>query len=513
ANAFPEADELKIYISADSKIYPSEVLLRSMAKTISLTPIRDYLQNYNGSVYSITINVKDSSFSNGSFFQILSTFKNDAEENSTLKFYGIYKKNGKPVGYLTNPNPGTELEEKFIKVNLKFYKPQKNAGRAIQFEKNSSFSFLLNKFPDENLLAEFWLRTSDSGQDILSVKNIETDQREFLLTLNDFQMLYTRIENASLLFSAPYFLGRKTWSHISILFSAEKNSVSLFCSGNLFAKIKLTSLLSVGKYEFAFSSEYGNKNYSIDLLRFINLKNTIDVSFSNKNFNNFNSDSSTVIAAFKFDDQLPQTIEKENYSVKVENLQYIKSNAPIFARAPELNIDILTNAYELIWSGGDYKQADSYTLEKSMNNSGFQSLYKVHADNSTPADYSFIDAKELEAEIVYYRVKQINLDGSVVFSAQLKVGQGESEPLVLAQNFPNPFNPKTNIELELLEDSEVDITIYNLEGQEIVKLFKGQLAKGVHKFTFDGSGLPSGIYLYKVSTPSFNTTRKMVLTK
>lgn len=513
ANTFPDADELQIFIAPDSKIYPSGVVLHSLSSTFQLTPVRDYLQNYSGVVYSVTIDCTDSSFSSGSFFQILCTFKSDADENSTVRFYGIYKKNGKPIGYLLNSNSGSEPADRFIKANVKFYKPQKNAGKALQLEKNSIFSFYINNLPDDNLLAEFWLRVNDPGIDVLSVKNVETGQTEFVLTLNDFQMLYPKLENATLLFSAPYFLGRKTWSHISILFSAKNNTINFYCSGNLFAKIKLASILSTGKYEFTFKSEYSNKNFAIDLLRFINLNNTIDVSFSNKNFNNFKADSSTIIASFKFDDLFQQSIEKENYSVKAENLQYIKSSAPIFARAPELNIDILTNAYELVWSGGDYKQAESYILEKSINNNGFQTLFKVQADVSAPSNYSFIDAKELDAEIVYYRVKQINLDGTTVYSAQLKVGQGESEPIILAQNFPNPFNPKTNIELELLEDTEVDITVYNLEGQEIVKIFKGQLSKGVHKFTFDGSEFPSGIYLYKVSSPAFNTTRKMVLTK
>ncbi len=81
-------------------------------------------------------------------------------------------------------------------------------------------------------------------------------------------------------------------------------------------------------------------------------------------------------------------------------------------------------------------------------------------------------------EIVFYRVKQINKDGSVVYSSQVKVGQGLSEPFIVEQNFPNPFNPKTSIEVELLEDNEVTIVIYNLEGREVTQLYKGFLIKG-----------------------------------
>ena len=103
--------------------------------------------------------------------------------------------------------------------------------------------------------------------------------------------------------------------------------------------------------------------------------------------------------------------------------------------------------------------------------------------------------------------------GSVVYSSQVKVGQGIFEPFTLGQNYPNPFNPKTSIEIDLLDDSEIEITIYSLDGTEVTKLYKGFLTKGQHKFDFDGEGLPSGIYLFKVETPGFTQTKKMILTK
>jgi len=95
----------------------------------------------------------------------------------------------------------------------------------------------------------------------------------------------------------------------------------------------------------------------------------------------------------------------------------------------------------------------------------------------------------------------------------VKIGQGITEPFIVEQNYPNPFNPTTSIVVDLLQDSDVQIIIYNLEGKEIAKLFKGFLTSGTHKFSFDASELPSGIYLYKVSTPEFSSTKKMILTK
>ena len=114
---------------------------------------------------------------------------------------------------------------------------------------------------------------------------------------------------------------------------------------------------------------------------------------------------------------------------------------------------------------------------------------------------------------MYYRIKQVNLDKTEVFSEIVKVGQGVVEDVILEQNYPNPFNPKTQIEFELVQDSDVEVVVYNLAGKEVALLNRGFLSKGIHKFEFDGSELPSGIYLFQVVTSQSTQTRKMILAK
>jgi hypothetical protein len=228
---------------------------------------------------------------------------------------------------------------------------------------------------------------------------------------------------------------------------------------------------------------------------------------------NFSADSSSVLYQFNFKNEEELYLAKDEINISYNSVDFIKSDAPIFARAPELNINLLGNSYELTWSGGDFKQAQSYVLEKSLNNSDFKPVSTIQAENTPEKKYSILDVKDPSAEIVFYRIKQVNADGSTVYSSQVKIGQGATDPFVVEQNYPNPFNPRTSIVVELLEDSDVDITIYNLEGKEIAKLFKGFLTSGTHKFSFDAAELPSGIYLYKVSTPNYSNTKKMILTK
>jgi len=81
------------------------------------------------------------------------------------------------------------------------------------------------------------------------------------------------------------------------------------------------------------------------------------------------------------------------------------------------------------------------------------------------------------------------------------------------QNFPNPFNPTTNISYALPEPSHVRLDVFNVIGQRIATLLNENREAGVHQVTFDASGLASGIYLYRIQTDTFVETRRMMLVK
>jgi plastocyanin len=83
----------------------------------------------------------------------------------------------------------------------------------------------------------------------------------------------------------------------------------------------------------------------------------------------------------------------------------------------------------------------------------------------------------------------------------------------LKQNFPNPFNPSTKISFSLPQKSNVTLKIYNAIGQEIKTLMEGETDAGIHEIEFNGSNLPSGIYFYRLLTPSYTDTKRLVLLK
>ncbi len=348
----------------------------------------------------------------------------------------------------------------------------------------------------------------------MKITNKQSNRTLFDISTNPFQMVTIKSENKYYEENVnPYFFGRGTWYHLAVLISFGRGDVSFYCNNTLIYKNRINSFIKAGDLKWEFVNNSQNKNYLLDVFRSIAFNNVMTVSFLNKNYMNFIADSSQVLYQLNFDNEDELYLAKDRIDLSYNNIDFVKSDAPIFARAPELNVNILGNSYEFNWTGGDYKQAQSYILEKSINNSEYKPVSTVQADNSNEKNYSSLDAKDLNAEVVYYRIKQVNFDGSVVYSSQVKIGQGMMEPFILEQNYPNPFNPRTSIVVDILEDTDVDITVYNLEGKEITKLFKGFLTSGNHKFSFDASELPSGIYLYKVSTSTYSDTKKMILTK
>lgn len=80
-------------------------------------------------------------------------------------------------------------------------------------------------------------------------------------------------------------------------------------------------------------------------------------------------------------------------------------------------------------------------------------------------------------------------------------------------NFPNPFNPTTNIKYSIKESGQVSIKVFDLIGQQIIELVNEEKAAGNYSILFDASQLPSGVYIYTIQSGNFFSSKKLILLK
>ncbi|MCZ2268263.1 MAG: T9SS type A sorting domain-containing protein [Ignavibacteriales bacterium] len=90
---------------------------------------------------------------------------------------------------------------------------------------------------------------------------------------------------------------------------------------------------------------------------------------------------------------------------------------------------------------------------------------------------------------------------------------GKPDSYALNANYPNPFNPSTNIQFSTPEQSFVELKVFDILGNEVANLVKQDMEPGNYSVVFNGSNLASGIYLYRLVSGNFFDTKKMMLIK
>jgi hypothetical protein len=116
------------------------------------------------------------------------------------------------------------------------------------------------------------------------------------------------------------------------------------------------------------------------------------------------------------------------------------------------------------------------------------------------------------------RVELGSADGRLIQAELTAAGTELPTNYELMPNYPNPFNPETTISFTLPLSSQVELTIYNVIGQQVVTLINDEYPAGVHQVIWngmDGMGraVASGVYLYRLTAAGNVMTRKMMLLK
>ncbi len=169
----------------------------------------------------------------------------------------------------------------------------------------------------------------------------------------------------------------------------------------------------------------------------------------------------------------------------------------------------------------------NWTTATETNNSGFEILRFTQNDNewnsigfvpgfgttTEPKSYSFTD-ENVTTGNYKYRLKQIDFDGSFTYSNEIEVEVDFTpKEFVLYQNYPNPFNPSTTIVFDLPEKSFVTLKLYSITGEEVRTIVNEEMGMGRYHFLIDGNNLSSGVYLLKMMSNNFLSSKKIIMMK
>lgn len=159
---------------------------------------------------------------------------------------------------------------------------------------------------------------------------------------------------------------------------------------------------------------------------------------------------------------------------------------------------------------GILNSADNGNTWKFLESTGLKNK-RISCIKVSPSGYLYVGTIGTGASVVGGIFRSAN---KVVSLSNVKT-ETEISPFrfTLEQNYPNPFNPSTTIEFSIAQPGQVKLTVFDILGRKVRTLLDEIKPAGHHKVIFDGSGLSSGVYYYKLQFGNFAQTRKFLLVK
>jgi hypothetical protein len=174
----------------------------------------------------------------------------------------------------------------------------------------------------------------------------------------------------------------------------------------------------------------------------------------------------------------------------------------------------------------DGKTLLEWTTATEINNMGFEILRSTQNANKEWMTIGFVSGKGTATETQYYsfvdeglggklfyRLRQVDYNGTYNYSDIIEVNGVTISTILLEQNYPNPFNPTTTINYQLGNDGFVNLKVFNSIGEEVAELVNEFQTGGSYQLDFDATHLPSGIYIYQLSSGNYKEIKKMLFMK
>jgi len=225
---------------------------------------------------------------------------------------------------------------------------------------------------------------------------------------------------------------------------------------------------------------------------------------------------STVQIAFYFHSRIFGGTTDVSTGWYIDNIMILPDIIPV--ELTSFTSILLNGDVKLEWSTATETNNQGFEIQRRNEDSEYQKIGYVpgHGTTTEAQTYSFIDSKVVRGNY-FYRLKQIDFDGSFEYSDEIEVEVSGPLTFALEQNYPNPFNPSTSIQYAISSKQFVTLKVYDVLGNEVATLVNEEKAAGSYEVEFQsavgGRQLASGIYFYKLQASDFTQIKKMILLK
>jgi hypothetical protein len=209
------------------------------------------------------------------------------------------------------------------------------------------------------------------------------------------------------------------------------------------------------------------------------------------------------------------------YAAQGNGLWKLNSTTFIPVELISFTASIVNNKVSLNWTTATEINNLGFDIEISYDKQLYKKIGFVRGfgTSSEKHNYTYSFNESLSSS-AYFRLKQIDLDGSFEYSSVVEVDALNSSEFILAQNYPNPFNPTTKIGFQIANLPSgkqgfgfASLKVYDVLGREVATLVNEEKPAGEYEVGFDASHLSSGIYFYKLIADNFSSIKKMILIK
>ena len=418
-----------------------------------------------------------------------------------------------------------------VKVRAASSEDAAGAHRALAFASDEPLLLRAEALPaftaDADFTVELWLKTTGLDEVVLSAwtgDEREAYPLEIMVDASGRLRYYCGQQgrHESLTTRAPVADGR--WHHLAIVHRAAQQRIVLLREGQPVDSLQHVALPTRPPSRVAVggrvpSSNAAGRDDGTSSLAYTGQMDELRLWATARSATALRSTARRALTSVPSSDLVQFRFEEDPPSEVIEQwpqgVRRVASSLSLNAPLQNLQATVENGTVHLDWEAND-PETDVFIVERSIEGQPFQPVGRVRPRRTEAGDvrHMFSDTK-VTGQVVYYRIRQRFQNGSERISGTLKIGLGapDQRGASLIGNFPNPFSAGTTIAYEVRTTQRVQLTIWDLSGQQVTTLVDDTRTPGYYEEPFQTNNLPSGTYFVRLQTPSETASHRMVVLK